>query len=184
MSRQRERLFLQALPAWMSFNDAVFHGVEVLPVELKGNGLVAQQSLVDGEQAPLLVIPHGLVLNQEAVEEYAKEDRNFRALLDACGRKVSPAPGRERGIYAYQISQQSPRHDILLFLLVHLVVSSQPREHVALSNPWTEYVKLLDDYVPLPTMWPESERELLQGTSLEVHLPLAPRPLVCYLLTQ
>lgn len=136
----------------MSFNDAVFHNVKVQPIEHKGNGLVTQESQdQEQQQQPLLVIPHGLVLNQEAVEEYAKEDRNFRALLDACGHK-------------------NPRHDILLFLLVHLVASSQPKDQpsVAISNPWTEYVKLLDDYVPVPTMWPEDDRDLLQGTSLEV----------------
>lgn len=154
MSAQRQRLSLEALPAWMSFNDAVFDGVKVQAVERKGNGLVAQRSWTQSDNKPLLEIPHGLVLNQEAVEEYAKEDCNFRALLDTCGRK-------------------SPRHDMLLFLLVHLVVSSQPNQHVALSNPWTEYVKLLGDYVPLPTMWPDTERDLLQGTSLEVSLAIA-----------
>lgn len=146
----------------MSFNDAVLDGVAVQHIEQKGNGLVAQiNSEQEGgqPQPPLLSIPHGLVLNQEAVQEYSKEDRNFKALLDVCGH-------------------QSPRHDILLFLLVHLVVSSRPKDHVALPNPWTEYLKLLDDHVPLPTMWPDSERELLRGTSLEVRLPLCsfPRP--------
>lgn len=163
MSAKRQHLSLEALPAWMSLNDVIFHKVEVQTIERKGNGLVAQQSWLstppdnkkdnDEDNEPLVTVPHGLVLNQEAVEEYAKEDRNFRALLDTCGRK-------------------NPRHDMLLFLLVHLVVSCQPIQHVALSNPWTEYVKLLDDDVPLPTMWPDTERDLLQGTSLEVSLAI------------
>lgn len=95
MSVPRARLSLQALRTWMSFNDAVSHGVKVQPVELKGNGLIAEESWSGSEQLPLLVIPHGLVLNQEAVDEYAKEDSNFSALLNACGRKVSPAQRRE-----------------------------------------------------------------------------------------
>lgn len=151
MSTTRERLPLQALPAWMSFNDAFLDGVAVQHVEPKGHGLVAQTGRHQDEsqtQPPLATIPHELVLNQEAVQEYAKEDGNFKALLDACGHK-------------------SPRHDILLFLLVHLV---------AASRPWTEYLKLLDDQVPLPTMWPDGERDLLRGTSLEVRCPTrAPR---------
>lgn len=65
---------------------------------------------------------------------------------------------------------QSPRHDILLFLLVHLILSSDNKEHAGLPNPWTEYVKLLDDAVPVPTLWEEDERSLLRGTSLEAAL--------------
>lgn len=39
---------------------------------------------------------------------------------------------------------------------------------VGVSNPWSEYVKLLSDQMSVPTMWTEQERELLRGTSLEV----------------
>lgn len=67
----------------------------------------------------------------------------------------------------YTNQLQSPRHDILLFLLVQLVHSSRPSEHVCLSTPWTEYVKILGDDVPVPTLWKENERILLRGTSLE-----------------
>lgn len=93
----RERLPLQALPVWMDLNNAVFSRVEVQPIQHKGHGLVAilqaQADLgnddKDGQsQSPLITVPHELVLNAEAVEQYAKEDKNFRALLDACGRKV------------------------------------------------------------------------------------------------
>ncbi|ROV89841.1 hypothetical protein VMCG_09477 [Cytospora schulzeri] len=139
----RERLPLQALPAWMSINDATFSNVEVKPTNSKGNGLVAHKDSTEFGDSPLLSIPHGLVLNAEAVHEYAKEDTNFSQLL------------------------HSPRHDILLFLLVQLVHSSRPSERVCLSTPWTEYVRILDDEVPVPTLWKESERILLQGTSLE-----------------
>lgn len=89
MPRERIRLSLQSLPTWMGFNGANFHNVEVQPIEQKGNGLMAQKSSADIGQLPLVTIPHSLVLNQEAVDEYAKEDKNFKALLDACGHKVS-----------------------------------------------------------------------------------------------
>lgn len=57
-----------------------------------------------------------------------------------------------------------------MFLLVHLVLSSDNKERAGLPNPWTEYVKLLDDAVPVPTLWEEDERSLLRGTSLEAAL--------------
>lgn len=85
----RQRLPLQALPAWMSINDATFADVEVKPIIHKGNGLVAQKDSDEFGDSPLLTIPHDLVLSVEAVHEYAKEDQNFSKLLDACGHKVS-----------------------------------------------------------------------------------------------
>lgn len=114
----RQRLPLQALPAWTSLNNIAFSGVEVQPIQHKGHGLVATKQAhvddndndVDNDEnktkdngndedkntetgsyrpPPLITIPRELVLNAEAVEQYAKEDRNFKALLDACGRKVS-----------------------------------------------------------------------------------------------
>ncbi|CAN8105700.1 unnamed protein product [Discula destructiva] len=144
----RERLSLNALVAWMRFNNATFTNVEVQEVQQKGHGLITKATATSIRHSPLVSIPRDLVLDANAVEEYAKENRNFRALLDACGHK-------------------SPRHDVLLFLLVQLAVSSRPTEHITSSNPWTEYIKFLEDYVPLPTLWPEEDRLLLRGTSLE-----------------
>ena len=37
---------------------------------------------------------------------------------------------------------------------------------VGVSNPWTEYVKLLPPSFPLPTFYTAEEQELLRGTSL------------------
>lgn len=65
---------------------------------------------------------------------------------------------------------QSTRQDILLYLLTHLIL---PTRDSSLSRggaltPWTEYIKFLPRPIPVPTMWNECERALLQGTSLEV----------------
>lgn len=57
-----------------------------------------------------------------------------------------------------------------MFLLVHLILSSDNKERAGLPSPWTEYVKLLDGFVPVPTLWEEDERSLLRGTSLEAAL--------------
>jgi hypothetical protein len=49
------------------------------------------------------------------------------------------------------------------------IASSHHGENVGLSNPWTEYCKMLPRELPVPTMWMEEERDLLfMGTSLEV----------------
>jgi hypothetical protein len=56
----------------------------------------------------------------------------------------------------------------MLFLLMQITVGSPNLSNVGVSNPWTEYLKFLPSFVPLPTMWTEEERILLVGTSLEV----------------
>lgn len=54
----------------------------------------------------------------------------------------------------------------MLYLLAHL---AQPKQSNGLSHtPWTEYVRFLPRPIPVPTMWTEPERLLLNGTSLEV----------------
>lgn len=50
------------------------------------------------------------------------------------------------------------------------MLSADNKEHAGLPNPWTEYVKLLGDVVPVPTLWEENERSFLRGTSLEAAL--------------
>lgn len=70
-----------------------FHDVECQSVEGKGWGLTTTKDLsardenIDG-LPKLISIPHDLVLNQQTVEEYAKESREFRELYAAVGRQV------------------------------------------------------------------------------------------------
>lgn len=85
----RPRLPLESLPVWTSFNNGILSQVEVKAVPGKGSGLIAKTDSGAMGEASLISIPHSLVLNAEAVEEYAKEDRSFRQLLDAFGHKVS-----------------------------------------------------------------------------------------------
>ncbi|WAO89507.1 SET domain-containing protein [Fusarium falciforme] len=107
----------------------------------------------DHDPVQLLRIPHDLVLSAAAIEEYTKVDQNFRQLLDVAGH-------------------QSTRKDILLYLLTHLILSHKgpSGSRGPASTPWTEYLKFLPRHVPVPTMWSEVERALLQGTSLEAAL--------------
>ncbi|CCC12472.1 hypothetical protein SMACR_06551 [Sordaria macrospora] len=138
---------IEALPAWALLNGITFPHVKVANIEGKGFGVVS-----DGElkpEVPLMTVPNTLVLNVKAVDEYAKEDKNFKQLLDAVGH-------------------HSARRDILLFLLVQLVLASKAHQApVGVSNPWTEYIKFLPKTVLVPTLWTEDERLLLRGTSLE-----------------
>lgn len=56
----------------------------------------------------------------------------------------------------------------MLYLVSQFAQSSRPK---GLSpTPWTEYIRLLPRPIPVPTMWAEPERLLLNGTSLEVRL--------------
>ncbi|CAM1500952.1 Fc.00g101140.m01.CDS01 [Cosmosporella sp. VM-42] len=169
------QLSIDAFPAWARLNDVDFTNTKLQETDGKGLGLVAEeleslQESGDGDSndgkcpttttAPtvttltrLMRIPHDLVLSVEAVEEYAKVDQNFRQLLDVAGH-------------------QSTRGNILLYLLTHLVLPK--RDHAVsrggASTPWTEYIKFLPRQIPVPTMWTEVERALLQGTSLEAAL--------------
>ncbi|CAJ2502715.1 Uu.00g101090.m01.CDS01 [Anthostomella pinea] len=144
---------VDALPAWCLLNDVTFVDVKVADIEGRGLGLVAERDLVNEEdhyEVPtLLAIPKELVLSAEGVEEYAKENKDFRQLLDAAGH-------------------QSTRGDILLFLLTQLVRSSPDYTGgQGAMTPWTQYFSLLPTQVPVPTMWSESELSHLRGTSLE-----------------
>ena len=87
-----QALPIETLPAWCLLNDITFVDVKVADTKAKGYGLVCDRNLSTEDSTydipTLLTVPHSLVLNAEAVEQYAKEDKNFRQLLDAAGHKV------------------------------------------------------------------------------------------------
>ncbi|KAF5689799.1 SET domain-containing protein [Fusarium denticulatum] len=119
----------------------------------------------------ILQVPHDLILSTASIEEYSKVDQNFRQLLDSAGHQFALVSKRAPTT-ADCSSSKSTRADIMLYLLAHLVLSSRdtssPRDLV--PTPWTEYLKFLPRDIPVPTMWSELERALLQGTSLEAAL--------------
>ncbi|KAI1443430.1 SET domain-containing protein [Annulohypoxylon stygium] len=150
---RRGSFSLKDLPAWCVLNDVAFVNVKATNIDGRGLGLVAERDLTDeggnGEIPALLTIPRDLVLSAEGVEEYAKENKDFRQLLDTAGHR-------------------STRGDVLLFLLVQLVLSSPDyKGGLGPATPWTQYFGLLPSHVPTPTMWTESELSHLKGTSLE-----------------
>lgn len=86
------QLPLDTLSTWAMFNDVDLVDVEAREIPGCGLGLVSNKALNREEETfdipTLLRIPHELVLSAEAVENYAKVDKNFRELLDAAGHKV------------------------------------------------------------------------------------------------
>ncbi|KAI1107058.1 SET domain-containing protein [Jackrogersella minutella] len=150
---RRGHFSLNDLPAWCVLNNVAFVNAKGTDIEGRGYGLIAEKDLVNDddnfELPALLTIPKDLILSVEGVEEYAKENKDFRQLLDTAGH-------------------QSTREDILIFLLVQLVLSSPDYEGgLGPSTPWTQYFSLLPSHVPTPTMWYEFELSYLKGTSLE-----------------
>ncbi|KAI0024234.1 hypothetical protein F4780DRAFT_768886 [Xylariomycetidae sp. FL0641] len=144
---------LSSLPAWCALNGVTVADVKVGDVPGRGLGLMAERDLVNdptiGNNRPLLTIPRELVLSAEGVEEYARENKDFRQLLDAAGRRSS-------------------RCDILLFLLMQLVLSSPDYTgKQGPTTPWTQYFSVLPTDIPVPTTWTEAELSYLRGTSLE-----------------
>ncbi|KKP00813.1 hypothetical protein THAR02_07068 [Trichoderma harzianum] len=152
------KLSLDAFPAWAALNSVEFANAEIRNIEGKGLGLVAKHDITDaGHDAsssqPIIRIPRDLVLSTETVEVYAKIDRNFKQLFEVAGH-------------------QSTRVDIMLYLLAHIIQSKEASSNTRLfaSTSWTEYIKFLPQYIPIPTMWTNEERQLLKGTSLEAAL--------------
>ncbi|KAK4225327.1 hypothetical protein QBC38DRAFT_368954 [Podospora fimiseda] len=149
-------LSIEDLPAWARLNNVSFSGVKVTKTEGKGYGVFAQNDMIAAEgclDTPVMfTVPRDLTLNTTTIDEYAKEDKNFKQLLEALAE------------------HRSTRTDILLFLLIQTArtrASSKNHLSVGVSNPWTEYSRFLPEVVLVPTEWTEDERLLLRGTSLE-----------------
>jgi len=152
------QLPIQSLRPWAALNGITLNEIEIKIIPGRGNGLLVKRDLTSTTEeeslTTLLTIPRDLVLSAETVEQYAKEDRDFKQLLDVAGG-------------------QSTRGDILLFLLVQVAIAYHGDEKpCGLSTPWTTYLGFLPPEVSLPTLWTKKERSLLQGTSLEASFSL------------
>ncbi len=87
---RRGQFPLSTLPAWCMLNNITFAGVCVADMEARGLGLIAEKNLNDeNDKLPaLLTIPKELVLSAAGIEENAKENKDFRQLLDVAGHQV------------------------------------------------------------------------------------------------
>lgn len=82
------RLPVETLPTWAVFNSVVFDGIRVGPIpgyEDRGSTVVAKRSLDRGHEAPLMTVPRHLILSLERVQEHAKVDGDFRAIIEGLG---------------------------------------------------------------------------------------------------
>ncbi|KAL2823105.1 hypothetical protein BJX63DRAFT_417472 [Aspergillus granulosus] len=126
----------------------------------KGGAIIAtqeKQSVDDElpEEDVLIKVPSDMILSLEMVQERAKYDRHLGEVLEAVGDFGKTARGA-----------------ILIFLLIQISHSSpdfaKEKQKIGLSNAWTEYVKFLPSFIPLPIFWTVEELELLRGTSLRL----------------
>lgn len=79
------RLPVDTLPAWAAFNNVLFNGIKIGPIpgfEDRGSTVVAKRHLNGGDELPLMTIPKDLILSLERVQEHAKTDGDFRAVLE------------------------------------------------------------------------------------------------------
>ncbi|KAF2140569.1 uncharacterized protein K452DRAFT_252295 [Aplosporella prunicola CBS 121167] len=147
------KLSTSALRPWAEFNDVRFNAVSVGPLpgfEHRGSTVIAERDLAGGNEEPLMIIPHDLVISLEAVRVHAKSDQHLREVLDALDDFGRTA-----------------RISILVFLLMQATACCPAiKGKIGVHNPLTEYVKFLPDEL-LPTFWTEEERELLIGTTLK-----------------
>lgn len=181
---------IDTLPIWAAFNNVQFNAIKIGPIpglEHRGSTVVAKRQLQGGHEDPLMTIPRDLILSLERIQEHAKADSDFRAVLEGLGDfgRVGfhyIAHCRPFFIYKYTTSLyvrpavnipqaltsecQTARGAILSFLLMQSSTAcplmTQKR---GVSTPFTEYVKYLPAEL-LPTFWNDAERELLKGTTL------------------
>ncbi|KFY43202.1 hypothetical protein V495_04096 [Pseudogymnoascus sp. VKM F-4514 (FW-929)] len=146
---------VSSLRTWAKFNGISFKDISVEKnKEYGGYGVISTTTLPDsagdeGSNLTVLNVPNDLILSAETIAEHAKIDKHFGQVLEAVGGN-------------------SLRGDVMLFLLMQVTrASSDPSVRFSVSGPWTEYVKMLPEYISLPTAWHDDQIKLLNGTSLE-----------------
>lgn len=150
---RREFLSNIDLEKWADLNDVQRDGVYIHSAEDGKGKRIVVSSRPDSLQQnkPLLTIPQYLILSLETVWIYAKSDRQLEEVLNAVGDY-----------------SQTARGAILIFLLLQVTHNALAGpDKVAVSTPWTQYVKFVPREDRLPTFWTEGERALATGTSLE-----------------
>ncbi|ETS82245.1 hypothetical protein PFICI_07247 [Pestalotiopsis fici W106-1] len=148
---------IKAFPQWCAYNDAQLLDIVLATDSERGNHFRPTRDLGtdEGNEEPplLLTVPKDMVLSAEAIQQYAKVDKNFRDIYDAAGH-------------------QSHRMDTLLFLLLQYIYSSPDFQgHKGGASSWTWYFDVLPSRIPVPTMWSDEQLIYLRGTSLEDAVP-------------
>ncbi|KAI5305430.1 hypothetical protein KEM56_004467 [Ascosphaera pollenicola] len=150
---------IEELASWSSLAQISLNDVKVAKLEAngvdKGSAVVATKDIpVSDGSTVLMKVDRDMVLSLERVKDYAKSDRHLKEILEALGD------------YA-----QTPRGAILTFLMVnHTYASPSTAQEDKIPTTWTDYLRFLPASFTLPTTYRFEERELIQGTSLELAL--------------
>jgi hypothetical protein len=84
---------LDAFPQWCTYNDAQLLDIFLATDSEKGNHFMCSSDLRnddDNVELPLLLtVPKDMVLSADAIQQYAKVDKNFRDIYSAAGRQVN-----------------------------------------------------------------------------------------------
>ncbi|BFZ61644.1 hypothetical protein YB2330_002717 [Saitoella coloradoensis] len=126
--------------------------VKPAPLPNRGIGLVVTRQ--PSEDAPLLTIPADYVISHKTVAEYAQDH------MEECAAFVQAIETLSAELSLH------PRLMVALFLLSipHLEIpqgASRPR-----GEFYRAFYDALPKEIPLPSTWTETEREIIQGTSI------------------
>ena len=135
------------IPAFAKLNSITINGVQAIETENKGMALVATERL-EGQHGPLITVPHDLILSKGGVSMHARLNTHLREVLDACGdfAQVRLSGGdsclKLRAVSTTLNMGQTPRHSILIFLLVQATISCpQAPSIVGMQNPFIKCVQ-------------------------------------------
>lgn len=155
MSAPPHHLPIATLPALLALNQLNHQNVRFVYSETHGNSLYFNPTSAPlNETRTLLHLPATQVLSHTTLHEAAKSNSRLHRILEVL---------EESDFFTTE------RH----ILLIALALASRGLD---IGGIWKDYTRYLPTSVPLPTTWSETEREWLEGTSLE-------RPLAAKLLS-
>ena len=79
---------IDAFSIWAEFHGVKFGAVKIGPLpgfEHRGSTIIANRSLVGGDEEPLMVVPKELIVSRQNIDLIAKSDLHLKELLDAVG---------------------------------------------------------------------------------------------------
>ena len=140
-----------AFPQWCTYNDAQLLDIALATDEQRGNHFRPVKDLgnsEDGGDPPLLLtVPKDMVLSAEAIQQYAKVDKNFRDIYDAAGHQVINLRNTDMisSILAHKV------HSPIVWILccscscstfIHLPTSKDTRAELPLGHGILTYCRL------------------------------------------
>lgn len=138
---------VDTLPVWAAFNSVSFDGVNIGPLpgkEDRGSTVIAKRSLKGHDEPPLMTIPRDLILSLDRIQEHAKSDSDFRAVLDGLdefgrvGFAFLPSPLSSLCLLSYEGYMSSISHHQKDRLLAQIHRSGN-HKHPSITFPCSLY---------------------------------------------